>query len=97
LTHVLQSSRILPPKFFEIANSRGDSESHTGQLAVELWDDLAYSLGSTSGGWDDVGSGGASTSPVLVGRSIDGLLGGTAGKNKVRNATCNPFKYDNLT
>lgn len=59
----------------------GDSESHTGQLAVEFGDDLADSLGGTGGGRDDVGAGTSTTSPVLVGRTIDGLLGSGGGVN----------------
>jgi hypothetical protein len=59
----------------------GDSESHTGQLAVELGDDLADGLGGTGGGRDDVGGGASTTSPVLVGRTVDGLLGGGGGVN----------------
>ena len=53
-----------------------DSESHTGELSVELWDNLTNSLGSTGGGWDDVSSSGSSGSPVFtsLGWSIDGKL-----------------------
>lgn len=53
-----------------------DTESHSGELAVELWDDLSDGLSGTGGGWDDVGGSGTSSSPVLVGWTIDGLLGG---------------------
>lgn len=59
----------------------GDSESHTGQLAVEFGDDLADSLGGTGGGRDDVGASTSTTSPVLVGRTVDGLLGSGGGVN----------------
>lgn len=54
-----------------------DTESHTGELAVELWDNLSDSLSGTGGGWDDVGGSGTSSSPVLVGWTVDGLLGGS--------------------
>jgi hypothetical protein len=54
-----------------------DTEGHSGELAVELWDDLADGLSGASGGWDDVGGSGTSSSPVLVGWAIDSLLGGS--------------------
>jgi len=54
-----------------------DTESHSGELAVKLWDDLSDGLSGTGGGWDDVGGSGTSSSPVLAGWTIDGLLGGS--------------------
>jgi len=57
----------------------GDTEGKTGELTVELGDDLTDSLGSTGGGGDNVTRGGTATSPVLVGRTVDGLLGGSDG------------------
>ena len=57
----------------------GDTESHTGELAVELGDDLADSLGGTGAAGDDVLGSTTSTSPVLGGGTIDGLLGGGVG------------------
>jgi len=59
----------------------GDAEGHAGQLAVQLGDDLANSLGSSGGRGDDVLSGTAAAAPVLVGRAVDGLLGGGDGVN----------------
>lgn len=56
-----------------------DSEGHTGQLTLQFWQDLTDGLGGTGGGWDDVTGGGSTTSPVLVGRTVDGLLGGGQG------------------
>jgi len=44
----------------------GHAEGHTGQLAVEFWDDLSDGLSGAGGGGDDVLSGSASASPVLV-------------------------------
>jgi hypothetical protein len=64
-------------KKIERGDLRWDSEGHTGELAVELRNDLTDSLGGTGGRWDDVGGGRSASSPVLVRRSIDGLLGGT--------------------
>ena len=43
----------------------GDSESHTGELAVKLGDDLADSLGGTGGRGDNVGGSASTSSPVL--------------------------------
>ena len=57
----------------------GDTHGHAGQLAVESRDDLADSLGSTSGGGDDVLGRSAATTPVLSGGTVDGLLGGSVG------------------
>jgi len=53
----------------------GDTESETSKLAVELGNDLADGLGGTGGGGDDVVVDGATTTPVLVRRAVDGLLG----------------------
>ena len=55
--------------------SSRDTHRHAGKLAVERRNDLADSLGSTGGGGDDVLGGTTATSPVLAGRTIDGLLG----------------------
>ena len=53
-----------------------DSESHTSELSIELWDDLSDGLGGTGGGWDNVGTGGSTSSPVFssLGWSINGEL-----------------------
>lgn len=55
----------------------GDTEGHAGELAVERRDDLADGLGGTGGGGDDVGGSATATTPVLVGGTVDGLLGGS--------------------
>ena len=52
------------------------SHGHTGQLAGQDRQDLTDSLGGTGGGWNDVAGGSSTTSPVLVGWTVDGLLGG---------------------
>lgn len=57
----------------------GHTHGHTSELAVKRRNDLADSLGSTSGAGDDVLSGGTSTTPVLGGGSIDSLLGSSVG------------------
>jgi hypothetical protein len=70
----------------------GHTHGHTGELAVKLGDDLADSLwnskhqcsmmrvsthlGGTGAAGDDVGSSGTSSTPVLGGGTVDGLLGG---------------------
>lgn len=56
-----------------------DTESHTGQLTVQSWNDLTDSLGSTSGSWDDVLSSTTAITPQLTRGTIDGLLGGSGG------------------
>lgn len=57
----------------------GDTHGHSGELAVELRDDLADSLGGTGAGGDDVLGSATATSPVLGGGTIDGLLGSSVG------------------
>jgi len=75
----------------------GDTEGHTGQLAVELRNDLANSLGSSGGGGDDVLASSTSGSPVLSGGSVDSLLGGSdsmdGGHESLHNAE---FVVDDL-
>jgi len=56
-----------------------DTEGHTSQLAVQVGDDLADSLGSTSRRGDDVGAGPTASAPILARRTVDGLLGGGGG------------------
>jgi len=56
-----------------------NTEGKTGKLAVKGRNDLSDSLGGTSGRWDDVVTNRTTTPPVLVGRAIDGLLGGGGG------------------
>ena len=60
----------------------GDTESHTGELAVERRNNLADGLGGTGGGGDDVGSSGTTSTPVLGGGTVDGLLGGSGSMNR---------------
>ena len=57
----------------------GDAHGHTSELTVELRDDLADSLGGTSAAGNDVLSSTTATAPVLAGRTVDGLLGGSVG------------------
>jgi len=53
-----------------------DSESHTSEFAVKLWDNLSDGFGGSSGGWDNVGTSGSTGSPVFssLGWSINGEL-----------------------
>jgi len=53
----------------------GHTEGHASKLAVEGRDYLAYSLGSTSPGGNDVVAGTTATTPVLGGRTVNNLLG----------------------
>lgn len=65
-------------RFFTYTNG------HTGQLAVELGQDLSDGLGSSSGGRDGVVEGAASGTPVLtsLGGSIDDQLVGGGGVDR---------------
>mmetsp|Transcript_1452 Transcript_1452/g.2378 ORF Transcript_1452/g.2378 Transcript_1452/m.2378 type:complete len:379 (-) Transcript_1452:38-1174(-) len=51
------------------------TEGHTGDLALEVRDDLGKSLGGTGGGRNDVGRSTTATSPVLLGRTVNNHLG----------------------
>ena len=75
----------------------GHTESHAGQLAVKLGDDLADSLGGTGAAGDDVLGSTTTTAPVLGGGAIDGLLGGSVGVDG-RHQTLNDAELvvDNL-
>src|SRR5699024_6633067 len=64
----------------------GNAHGHTGQLAVELGDNLAHSLGGAGGGGDDVAGSGAAASPVLQGRAVHSLLGGGGGVDRGHQA-----------
>lgn len=57
----------------------GNTHGHAGQLAVERRNDLADSLSGTGGAGDDVLSSSTTTSPVLVGGTVDNLLRGSVG------------------
>ncbi|KAL8409443.1 hypothetical protein RB594_007758 [Gaeumannomyces avenae] len=57
----------------------GNAHRHARELAVELGDDLADSLGGTSAAGDDVLGSTTATAPVLARGAVDGLLGGGVG------------------
>lgn len=57
----------------------GHTESHTGKLSNQGWNNLGHSLGGTSGGGDDVARGGTSSAPVLAGGGVNNSLGGGHG------------------
>lgn len=57
----------------------GDTHGHASELAVEVGDNLADSLGGTGAGGNDVLGGTTATAPVLAGGTVDGLLGGGVG------------------
>jgi len=76
------------------------TESHTGELTVELWDDLSDSLSGTSGGWDDVGAGGTSGSPVFASTrwSVNSKLSGSHGVDSCHQTFDNAeFVIDDLS
>ena len=52
------------------------TESHSSQFSVEARNDFSNGLGGSSRRRDDVGGGCSTTTPVLVARSVDGLLCG---------------------
>jgi hypothetical protein len=56
-----------------------NAEGHSGQLAVERWNDLADGLGGTGRRWDDVRCCRATAAPVLRRWSVNRLLGGRIG------------------
>lgn len=67
----------------------GDTDRHTGELAVELGDDLADGLGSAGGGGDKVAEGSTASTPVLAGGGVDGGLGGGDSVNGVHETGLN--------
>mmetsp|Transcript_28039 Transcript_28039/g.26889 ORF Transcript_28039/g.26889 Transcript_28039/m.26889 type:complete len:297 (-) Transcript_28039:60-950(-) len=58
-----------------------NTESHTSKLALKCRDNLGNSLGSTSGGGDDVAGGGTSSTPVLTRGRVNDSLGGSHSVN----------------
>ena len=65
----------------------GHTEGHAGELAENLGDDLADSLGSAGGRGDDVARGSAAVTPGLGRGAVDGLLGGGDGVDGGHEAT----------
>jgi len=55
---------------------RGNAESHAGELPVEARNHFSDGLGGSGRRRDDVGGGRSTAAPVLVARSVDGLLRG---------------------
>merc|ERR1719221_262988 len=55
------------------------AESHASELAVEGGNDLADRLGRASRRRNDVLASAAAAAPILAGRAINGLLGGSGG------------------
>ena len=53
----------------------GNAERHAGELAVENGENLTYGLGCASAAGDDVLEDTTATAPILLRRTIDGLLG----------------------
>ncbi|EEQ39295.1 glyceraldehyde-3-phosphate dehydrogenase [Clavispora lusitaniae ATCC 42720] len=45
-------------------------------FTVQFWDNLTNGLSSTGGRWNDVTGSSSTSSPVLVGWTVNGLLGG---------------------
>ena len=56
-----------------------NTEGHASELPVQLWDDLAHSLGSTSGCRDDVLGSPTAITPQLSRGAIHSLLGDSDG------------------
>ena len=59
----------------KVRSTTDTSENHTGQLVLEGRQHLTHGLGGTSGGGNDVDSGGTATTPILHGGTVNGLLG----------------------
>ena len=59
-----------------------NANGHTRELAVELGKNLADSLGSTRGGRNHVLEDATATAPILLGRTVNSLLGGGSGVNR---------------
>jgi len=57
----------------------GDTEGHTGKLALGAGEDFTDGLGGTSGGGDNVAGSSAATTPVLGRGSVDSTLGSSVG------------------
>src|SRR5699024_8619080 len=55
------------------------THGHAGQLAVQLGDNLADSLGGAGGGGDDVAGSSTAAAPILQRGTVNGLLGGGGG------------------
>jgi len=54
-------------------------EGHASELPIQLWDDLAYSLGSTSGCRDDVLGCTMTITPQFSREAIHSFLSGSDG------------------
>ncbi len=82
----------------EVWGSVRKSHGHTGELAVELGDDLADSLGSAGGGGDDVVVDGTGTAQILLlGEAVNDGLGGGGSVNRGHEAFDNAeVVIDNL-
>mmetsp|Transcript_3228 Transcript_3228/g.3973 ORF Transcript_3228/g.3973 Transcript_3228/m.3973 type:complete len:359 (-) Transcript_3228:18-1094(-) len=65
------------------------AEGHAGQLALGGWQDLTHSLGCTRGAGNNVARRSTSTTPVLGGHTIHGLLGGRVGMDGGHQALLN--------
>ena len=68
---VLQVNGEVNNRYVEGRNAHRD----TGQLAVELGDYLAHSLGSASRAGDDVAASGTTAAPILCTGDVNGALG----------------------
>jgi hypothetical protein len=74
-----------------------NTHGHSSELSVKGRNDLSDSLGGTGAAGNDVLSSGTTTTPVLGGGTIDGLLGGSVGVDgghKTLNET--PVVVDDL-
>ena len=59
-----------------------NTEGHASELPVQLWDELAHSLGSTSGCRDDVLGSVMAIRPQLPREAIHSLLSGSDGMDR---------------
>ena len=61
---------------------RGNTEGHTGQLALELRNDQGAGFGSAGGGGNDIARRRAAAAPVLLGGAVHRLLGAGGGVDR---------------
>ena len=67
----------------------GNTQGHAGELTVQFGENLTHGLGGAGGGRNDVLQDTAATAPILLGRTVNGLLGSGSSVNGGHEATDN--------
>jgi hypothetical protein len=78
----MRNARPLVDKVSRKDNEQGLTTGYLRELAVETGNDFANGFGSARRGRDDVPIDSASTTPILVGGTINGLLRGSGGMDR---------------